>query len=202
MFRLYSLIIGYLFGCFQSAYFLSRAVNIDLTKHGSGNLGSTNVTRVLGRKAGLITFVCDVLKAIIAFTICFYIFDKNAVAGTFAGLGVILGHDFPFFLKFKGGKGVASTIGIAVCFLFNLHPLVALGSGVVGISVLFLKGYVSLGSICFVSSLPILNVIFKSNMEITLISLAIAVITVFKHRSNISRLLNKTEGKIKMHSKK
>ena len=201
MFRLYSIIIGYFIGCFQSAYFVSRAMNVDLTKHGSGNLGSTNATRVLGRKAGLITFICDVLKAIIGFVLCYNVFGSSLIAGGYAGLGVILGHDFPFYLKFKGGKGVASTIGIAVCYLFTINPVIPLGAGAIGIFMLFYKGYVSLGSMCFVSFLPIFALVFGAPKETVLLSLAIAVITVYKHRSNIERLMNKTESKIRIHKK-
>ena len=113
MFRFICMILGYGIGCLQSAYLVGRfAGHMDLRQYGSGNLGTTNALRVLGKKAGAITFVCDILKSVLGFLLCKMIFQQIPLAGLYGCVGVILGHDFPFYLNFKGGKGIAATAGL------------------------------------------------------------------------------------------
>ena len=103
MFRIACLVIGYFIGCIQTAYFVGKAYHVDISKVGSGNLGTTNTVRALGAKVGLFTFWCDVAKSLVAFLICKAIFKADPiVAGFYGSAGAILGHDFPFFHKFKG----------------------------------------------------------------------------------------------------
>ena len=123
MFRIFCLIIGYIFGLFQTAFVLGKRNGIDIREHGSGNAGATNTLRVLGTKAGLIVFAGDCLKCMLAIFLCGIIFknsypDAKYVIKLYAALGTIIGHNFPFYLNFKGGKGVACTAGLV--FSFNI----------------------------------------------------------------------------------
>ena len=120
--RIIALAIGYCFGIFQTGYFYGKSKGIDIRNEGSGNAGATNSLRVLGWKAGFITFLGDLLKAILAVVIVYFIFrntyaEQIRLLEIYAGFGAVIGHNFPFYLNFKGGKGIASTSGmiLAVC---------------------------------------------------------------------------------------
>ena len=127
--RVISVVIGYAFGIIQSAFLIGKLTKgVDIRKFGSGNLGSTNALRVLGKKAGLITILCDISKSMLAFILCTLLF-KDMIFGMYACLGVILGHNFPFYLKFKGGKGVASMIGMMFCVSYY-DPMTAVFAAV------------------------------------------------------------------------
>ena len=113
--RLICIVIGYIFGLIQSGYLYGKANHMDIRQYGSGNAGSTNVLRVMGKKAGAIVFLGDFFKAVLAMAVCRLLFKGNAdvdLLALYAGLGVTLGHNFPFYLKFKGGKGIACMAGI------------------------------------------------------------------------------------------
>ncbi len=195
MFRIICVLIGYAIGCFQSAYFVGEFVmNKDIRNYGSGNLGSTNALRVLGKRAGAATFVCDVGKGVLAFALCYHFFNNSLLAGTYASFGVILGHDFPFYLKFKGGKGIASSIGMDLCLMLFFNPLVTVVSFICGIVGLLLKGYVSMGSICLIVSMPIMCLILSAPKEVTFLVFVMAVVAVIKHKANISRIINGNES--------
>ena len=113
MFRLICMIIGYCIGCIETAHVIGKLWGVDLRKHGSGNLGTTNTLRVLGKKAGAMVFIGDILKSVIAYLICRAVFkDNGTIAGLFGSAGAILGHNYPFYLNFKGGKGIAVMIGM------------------------------------------------------------------------------------------
>ena len=123
--RIICVAIGYVFGLFQTGYIYGKLHNIDIRQHGSGNAGATNVVRTLGRKAGITVFFGDAFKTIFACTAARIIFAGHADVDLFAlwgGFGAILGHNFPYYLKFKGGKGVAATVGIT----FIVDPLICL----------------------------------------------------------------------------
>ena len=154
MFRLICLVLGYFIGCIQSAYIVGKIWHKDIRKYGSGNLGSTNALRVLGKKAAAITFTCDILKAVLAFVIAYHIFGRSIVAGVYASAGAVLGHDFPFYLSFKGGKGIAATIGLIMCLSVTVSPWIAAFSYGLGIIGVLIKGYVSMGSLMFVITVP------------------------------------------------
>ena len=120
MFRLICIAIGYFIGCIQTAFIMGKLCKTDLSKKGSGNLGTTNALRVLGFKAGAVTFIGDILKGVVSFIIARWLFpDMGVLAGIYACAGTILGHDFPFYLHFKGGKGIAATIGLVLCIGFT-----------------------------------------------------------------------------------
>lgn len=193
MFRFYSLLIGYILGCFQTSYFIGRLRNIDIREHGSKNSGATNAKRVLGLKAGVITIICDLLKSMIAYLICYYVFKNknNLLAGVYGGFGAVLGHDFPFFLNFKGGKGIAASMGLIL--VFNWKLLIILLSG--GLIAIFITHKVSVGSLIgtflLACSLPLVFV--KYNLEVLLVFATISVLAFWCHRENIKRLINHTE---------
>ena len=203
--RLLCVLIGYVFGLFQTGYIYGKLQKIDIRKHGSGNAGTTNVLRTLGWKAGAITFLGDSLKCILAILLVRYIFkdsDNVALWSIYAGLGAVLGHNFPFYLKFKGGKGIAATTGLILAF----HPvLFAIVAGVFLIIFLITR-YVSLGSIVimlvFVAEVIIYGQMGGFGMsgfylyELYAVTVFLALLAIFQHRANIKRLLSGTENKI------
>ena len=191
MFRIICLVIGYFFGCIQTAYFVGKVNHVDLSKKGSGNLGTTNTVRVLGIKKGLITFFCDILKSAAAFYVCYFIFKENAVvAGFYGSAGAILGHDFPFFNKFKGGKGIAAMLGM----MLGAFPFPALLVYIIAILILLI-GYVSLASLILSVLIPVTLYLWGYPAEAVALTSALAVLAFIKHRQNIKRLLNGTESR-------
>lgn len=195
MFRIIGVLIGYLIGCIQSAYVVGKIMRVDIRQHGSGNLGTTNALRVLGKKAGAITFLSDILKSVIAFIICYKIFN-NPLAGVYASVGAVLGHDFPFYLGFKGGKGIAATIGLIASLSFVISPWFAVVTYIVGIAGVLISKTVSVGSLGFSVSIPIMFLIFKLPAEYILVAFALAVLAFYRHKPNIQRLRTGTENKL------
>ncbi len=200
MFRLISLLIGYFIGCISMGFIVSKVTKTDLRKKGSGNLGTTNALRVLGFRAGLATFLGDIFKGVLAFILCRMIFpDDSLLAGIYAGAGTILGHDFPFYLKFKGGKGIASTIGLVFSLAFVFSPLFAIitiGVGILGVA---FSHFISAGSIAFYISIPISAFFLGMPLEVVLLFTALAILAIWLHRANIKRLKSGTENKFTLH---
>ena len=205
--RIAALALGYVFGIFQTGYFYGKSQGIDIRTKGSGNAGTTNTLRTLGIKAGLITFAGDLFKAIFAVLIVKYIFqgqypDGIKVLELYAGFGAVLGHNFPFYLKFKGGKGIACTSGmiLAVC------PLAAPICLILFIGSIAITRYVSLGSILVVISYLIQVIIFGETgilsvpagykVEFYIVSACFTAMALWRHRANIKRLMNGTENKL------
>lgn len=204
--RIAALAIGYVFGLFQTGYLYGKSQGIDIRSEGSGNAGTTNSLRVLGIKAGIITFVGDLLKAIFAVLLVWLLFRKAypgsvRILELYAGFGAVLGHNFPFYLKFHGGKGIASTSGmiLAVC------PMAAPLCLVLFVGAVAITRYVSLGSILVVTSyliqvivfgqLGLLGVASASLGEYYAVSACFTAMALWQHRENIKRLLNGTENK-------
>ena len=206
--RIICLLIGYAFGCIQTAYITGRiARDIDIREHGSGNAGMTNVLRTIGRRAGVIVFSSDVLKAIIAFVIAALIFNGGGSffadglpiqPGLYAGLGAVLGHNFPFFLKFKGGKGISATLGVMLAVDWRAAIIVY----VVAAILIALTKYISLASITMVVLFPILLFIFGYGVEPLLVMVILAAMAIFLHRGNVQRLLAGNERKVELWKKK
>lgn len=202
--RLLCIAIGYLFGLIQTGYIYGKIKSIDIRKHGSGNAGTTNVLRTLGWKAGVITFIGDCLKCVLAVAIVEFIFiqdPRQVLYAMYAGLGAVLGHNFPFYLKFKGGKGIASTAGL----ILAVHPNMFLIVAVVFIGIVLITQYVSLASIV-IMILFVIMVVVKGQSGMLLlpngdlyeyyaIAIALAILAIWRHRANIQRLLNGTENK-------
>lgn len=207
MFRLVCLLIGYALGCIQTAYITGRiTAQIDIREHGSGNAGTSNVIRVIGRSAGLIVFVSDVLKAIAAYIIASLLFNGSGtffasglsvLPGLYAGIGTVLGHDFPFFLKFKGGKGIAATLGLMLVLDIRAALLVY----VIGALLLAVTRYISLASLVMTVLFPLVLCWFGYPMETLLLTAGLAALAWVLHRENIKRLLSGTERKLSLKKK-
>ncbi|WP_461810941.1 glycerol-3-phosphate 1-O-acyltransferase PlsY [Faecalimonas sp.] len=210
--RLVCLILGYICGLFQTGYIYGRLYHIDIRKHGSGNAGTTNALRTLGWKAGAITFLGDSLKCILAVWIAYMIYGKSnsemfELLAMYAGIGAVLGHNFPFYLKFKGGKGIAATSGL----LLAVNPKVALVAMITFIAVVGITRYVSLGSIILVIifgiGMVVQGEVFGTTLtqsqqyELYALSVFLVILAVYKHRENIKRLCNGTENKLKFGRK-
>lgn len=205
--KILAIVIGYFLGIFQTGYIYGKKVGIDIRTKGSGNAGTTNTLRVLGWKAGLITFAGDLLKAMIAVWIIHFLFREKypetiKVIEMYAGFGAVLGHNFPFYLKFKGGKGIACTAGmiLAVC------PIAAPICLVLFVGAIAITRYVSLGSILVVVSYLVQVIIFGQKgwlgleaaclPEFYIVSACFTGMALWRHRANIKRLLKGTENKL------
>ncbi len=205
--RLISLVIGYLFGLITTGYFYAKHVNVDIRKMGSGNIGTTNTFRTLGKKAGIIVFLGDGFKGVFAVLLVWLIFQNRYPQGikileAYAGLGAVLGHNFPVHLKFKGGKGIATTAGMMLAFCPWAVPVCMV---LFGLSV-FVKRYVSVGSLLVCLGFFVQTIVFGQNgilgapaqalTEIYVVVGIVCVLGVIRHQSNIKRLLNGTENKV------
>jgi len=184
-------VIAYLLGNFSTSYLISRAAGkIDIRKYGSGNAGSTNVLRVLGVKAAAVAFLGDLLKGTAAVLI------GKQLGGSYgeivAGIFVVLGHNWPVFLKFKGGKGIATTIGLMI----PIDPIMVLLIVAAGVTLIVITRYVSLGSVMGVLIYPIAMIATRKPLEYIIFSIILSAMAVFKHRSNLERLLKGTESKL------
>jgi len=183
-------LIAYLSGSIPFGAFLAKTQNINIFDHGSGNIGATNVARVLGKKAGLITLAGDVLKGWSIVFLASLFFEKSILIAL-AGLCVFLGHLFSIFLKFKGGKGVATGLGM-FSFVMPLPTLLSVGIFVLTLRV---SGYVSLSSILAAISLPIFGIFFRMPLPYIYLAVIVVLFTMQKHYDNILRLINGEEVK-------
>lgn len=210
--RVLCLIIGYVCGLFQTAYIYGKMHGIDIREHGSGNAGTTNTLRVLGRKAGAIVLLGDILKTMIAIWICEALFgaahpELVYLLKIYAAAGAILGHNFPFYLKFKGGKGIAATAGLILAF----HPYFIPMGVIVFFGILFTTHYVSLGSLLVYAGFMIELIvcgqmgIFHAPqgilIEMYVVGALLTIMAYYKHRENIKRLLSGTERKTYLSKK-
>lgn len=206
MVRVICLLIGYVFGLFQSAYIYGRLHGVDIRNYGSGNAGTTNTLRVFGTKAGLLVLAGDILKCILAVVITGVIFgsshtDMIYLLRMYAAAGAIIGHNFPFYLKFKGGKGIAATAGLILSF----HPYLIPMGVILFFGAFFITHYVSLGSLLVYAGFLIETVILGQmgvfGMTQALLNEMYAILALltamayWKHRENIKRLLSGTERK-------
>ncbi len=211
--RIIVLVIGYFCGIFLSGYAYSRFKHKDITQMGSGNAGTTNTFRMFGWKAGLITLLGDVSKPIAAILITWLLFHKSQPEGVrllelYAGLGTIIGHNHPFYMKnFKGGKGIACTGGMMIAFC----PIeVPLGLGLF-IVVTAVTKYVSVGSMVGLVSFFVQTIVFgelglldvteQYRIEVYVLAAVIMLMGIVRHRENIKRLLNGNENKLSLKKK-
>jgi acyl phosphate:glycerol-3-phosphate acyltransferase len=185
-----SALIGYLLGCFQTAYIFGRVVKrIDIRTQGSNNAGASNVTMVLGWKYGAITAFTDVFKAALAVILAGIIFPGSKELIFIAGASAVLGHIFPFFLKFKGGKGAASLIGMLLAIDLKIAIIAILTIVIITLAI----DYIALGSIGMFTVLPVSTYAFNYPIICTLIGVALALLCVYKHQINIKRIMKKEE---------
>ena len=190
------IITAYLLGNISTSYIVAkRLAGVDIRTQGSGNAGSTNVLRTLGKKAGALTIIGDVLKGLIAVLIARFIaYGANlddTTCAYIAVVAVVLGHNYPVFLGFKGGKGVATSLGS----MLGMNPLVALLCLGFFIIIVAITKYVSLGSILGIGLSPIIMMINHNNKGV-LVTLFLTISVVITHKENIKRLLNGTERKL------
>ena len=193
--------IGYVFGSFPSGYLAGRMRGVDVRKHGSGNIGATNVLRVLGKPWGFGVFFADAFKGFVAVRLALAIVARTPGAAEYAEFYAILaaaacvaGHSFPVWLQFKGGKGVATSAGA----IFGVVPIAAISIFLVWLVVFLTTRYVSVASILAALALPavvgvLVRLHYTRGYVLLYFSLAMTALVVWRHRSNISRLLNGTE---------
>jgi len=185
-------IAAYLLGSIPTGLLLARAFGVDIRSAGSGNIGATNVYRTLGRKVGVMTLVGDCLKGLVPVLAAKY-FGVSGGWIAMVGLAAFLGHVYTVFLGFKGGKGVATALGV----FLGVSPATVLAALVIFSLVLWKWRYVSLASITAAAAMPVLIARAGQESFIILMSLVIAAIVIFKHRGNIERLKAGTENKFK-----
>ncbi len=220
-YRVICVIIGYIFGLFQTGYIYGKLNHVDIRDYGSGNAGTTNAMRVLGKKAGIITYLGDMLKGVLAGCVvrllCAFVFDIGSgdafismeyILIMYAGMGVVLGHNYPFYMGFKGGKGIAASSGVVISMFF--WPIIVIDL-LTFMIVTAISKYVSLGSISLMLMHFVLVIVFDLTsgktgwfnvssagfpFEFIVLTFLFTGLAIFKHRGNISRLLNGTERRI------
>lgn len=200
IYNLIFLVVAYLLGSINTSIIVSKImIGDDIRKHGSGNAGATNTLRTVGKKGALYVVLGDVLKAVVAI-----LFAKLAPFTTvnaiyIAGIGAVLGHNFPLYFQFKGGKGIVVSL-VAILFA---DPILGLVTFVAAIAIMAITRYVSLGSMLGAVIFAILSLIFKAgNTDFIVFSFILAILAIYMHRENLARLLAGTENKlgVKKHS--
>ncbi len=208
--RIICLCIGYVCGLIQTGFIVGKAKGIDIREYGSRNAGTTNVLRTMGAKYGIIVFIGDAMKCILAVELCYLFFhgscgDHIRLLQLYAAAGTIIGHNYPFYMRFRGGKGIASTAG----FVISMGPVFVLLGVVTFFTAFFITNFVSLGSILVYVGLAIEIVIFGENgyfgfppesaraylNEFYAVFAFLFVIAMLRHRENIKRLLHHCERK-------
>ncbi|MDO5695356.1 MAG: glycerol-3-phosphate 1-O-acyltransferase PlsY [Eubacteriales bacterium] len=206
------LILGYICGLFPTAWLIGRRKKTDLRQRGSGNLGTTNVMRTLGPKAGVLTYIGDALKGVLPI-LAVWLWLANEPAHLlmyqlYTGMGAMLGHCFPFFLKFKGGKGIATMTGVMLAIHFPI--------GLIGVSIFFFSliviRYVSVSSLLMSFSYALMFIMGAatdhlaadpvSMVHIIILCTLMYVLTLYSHRANILRLINGTEDRKNIFKKR
>lgn len=194
-------VAAYFIGGLNPALLISRTVTgKDIRETGSGNAGATNVMRSIGVRYGILTFGLDVLKGVVPTLLARLLIDQHTPYAAYAsfaayltGFMVILGHIFPVFLGFKGGKGVATSLGM----LFVIQPLVTAVLLLVALGLMFATGYVSLGSVISTALIPVTGFIIPAvGWQFGVFGLCVAALVLWKHRENIERLVRGTENRI------
>lgn len=189
-----SSLIGYLCGSFQSAYILGKTINkIDIRDHGTANAGASNVTMVMGMKLGFFTFILDMLKVIIAMNIVSYMFQISHNLEIYSGLFAVLGHIFPFYLNFKGGKGVASLIGVFFVINFQFGSLILFTLMV--FTILF--NYIGLTGIFLYVISPFCLYFLGADLYVLSIASSVSFIGIFKHRENVCKIRKNEEKQVR-----
>ncbi|MEV5028418.1 glycerol-3-phosphate 1-O-acyltransferase PlsY [Paenibacillus sp. LPE1-1-1.1] len=184
--------LSYLLGSVSFSIVIAKWVKgIDIRQHGSGNAGATNTLRVLGKGPGLLVFVLDIAKGVAAVWIG-HALGENDWIPVLCGLAAIVGHNWPIWFRFKGGKGIATTVGVIATLAF----IPALCAGVVAIATIAVTRYVSLGSLLFAALTPLFISIFYFSVPLLCASLLICIFAFVRHRTNIVKLLQGTENKL------
>ena len=185
--------MGYLLGCFNMAFVLSRLQKAEIQDKGSGNLGASNAAMLLGWRAGLLVCAVDVLKAVLAVALARCFFPEVQYVGALAGVAAVLGHIFPFYLKFHGGKGFASFLGLTLALNWKF-ALVILAM-IILVSVL--TDYIVCGTVTTVVTTPLYLAYSSRSVLLGLILTVAAAVILIKHRENYQRIRSRTEIGVK-----
>lgn len=211
--RIICIVAGYAFGLIQTGFIYGKIKNTDIRNYGSGNSGTTNVLRTFGAAGGAVTFIGDFFKAVIPALIVGLIFREQGIEAVkmyqmYTTLGVVLGHDFPFFMGFKGGKGIASSAG----GLIVVDPVGTVATLVCFALIVVLTKYVSLGSVSAAVIMAVAHILSgeflgtyggpgQCRLENYAVMIVLAALAIFKHKANIERLIKGTENKFSMGKK-
>lgn len=200
----YLIFLSFLIGSIPTGFWLGKILKgIDIRKYGSGNVGATNVFRVLGKQWGIIVLLIDIFKGFFAVVFLPILIGKSQVSDEvlriIAGICAIAGHNWSIFLGFKGGKGVATSLGVLIGLAVALIQLrlVLVLSIAIWIFIFLMTGFVSLASVICSLFLPVLVIILTKSKVLIIFSLLVAFFGVLRHKSNISRLLDKKENRVK-----
>ncbi|HZV80874.1 MAG TPA: glycerol-3-phosphate 1-O-acyltransferase PlsY [Geobacteraceae bacterium] len=185
-------IIAYFLGSIPTGLLLAKAAGVDIRSSGSGNIGATNVYRTLGRSVGVMTLVGDCLKGLLPVVAARYLALSDPWVAA-VGLAAFLGHVYTIFLGFKGGKGVATALGV----FLGVSPLAVVGALAIFVAIVWKSRYISLGSITAAAVMPGLVAVIDGRPPLVLMSVFIAALVVWKHRENIQRLRAGVENKFK-----
>lgn len=221
MLRVICLLLGYLMGSIvQSGFWICKFHHIDIRQYGSGNAGTTNVIRTMGKKVGYLTYIFDAGKCIVTALIIVLLFGNNNAPAEpeillvlWGALGCVLGHNFPFYLGFKGGKGIAASTGLILSFMIvDIHYWYFTVIGfIIFMTTMYVSRYVSLASLVLMTTLTLefiitaffgrINATGAALIECNLVMCALTALAFFQHRANIVRLISGTENKIGHHVK-
>lgn len=210
--RLICLVLGYAFGLFQTGYLVGLANHRDIRNYGSGNSGTTNALRVFGKKAGALVFIGDFFKCFIACSLVKWasaklgMADEQLVLTIYTGLGVVLGHNFPFYLQFKGGKGIASSWALSMVIDWRLG-LVCI---IIFVATVAISKYVSFASMLAIGSFALMWFVLlgvgalegiSGLTEASILIMVVVLLAIYRHKGNIKRLREGTENKIGQRAK-
>jgi acyl phosphate:glycerol-3-phosphate acyltransferase len=184
---------AYLLGSVPTGLLLGRLYGIDVRQEGSGNIGATNLYRTVGRKVGIMTLIGDCLKGMLPVLLAWKLGGLGDQMQAWVGLAAFCGHVFSIFLLFKGGKGVATALGVYL----TLAPLAVLGAVVVFALLVFIWRYISLGSIIAAAVMPLIIWFRPHSQQLLIATALISAIVIIKHHANISRLVSGTESAFK-----
>ncbi len=197
-----NIILAYFIGAIPTGYWFGKLLKqIDIREHGSKNMGATNVLRVLGKGPGIAVLLIDILKGVVPLTLLANAFGlEDPLILVLIGIASVAGHNWTIFLGFKGGKGVATTLGVLIGLAIQIPGLrpVLLLTVLTWLIVFLPFGFVSLASITAAVALPILMVVFNAPFPIIVMSMLLCIFVVFRHRANISRLIKGTENRVKL----
>jgi glycerol-3-phosphate acyltransferase PlsY len=195
-----SILVSYLIGAIPTAYIFGRVIKgIDIRQHGSGNVGATNAFRILGKGPGTVVLLIDILKGAIVTSLVADLFGlTDPLARVFLGMVVVCGHNWTVFLNFKGGKGIATSLGVLIGLTIAIPSIrpVVINTVLTWIVLFLISGYVSLASISAAVALPLLTLAFPQPFAVVFLTIILCIFVVFKHRPNIARLLEGKESKV------
>ncbi len=191
-----SLALGYLFGCFQTSYFLGKLVKgIDIREHGVNNAGASNTVMVLGFKYGLLVAILDILKATFAVLLIKRFYPATTNLWYLSGLGAFLGHCFPFFMQFKGGKGTASLVGAALAIDIRIGIITMF----CGMAVAIITDYIFIGTLTVLAMFAFSSLFYDYGTFSLIIAAIMTIISLAKHSNNIVRLIKGKETHVSNH---